>query len=87
MAAARVVTVDRWIMQALMGAAAIAAVAVGRPSVASAQPAWPFLGVLVSNMCRAPSGAWWLFPPQYAQPVGSGCTIPTTGEAGVVTDN
>ena len=54
--------------------------------MADAQPAWQDVnGVWWNNMCRAPSGAWWLYPIRDAQPVGSACAIPTTGEAGVVT--
>ncbi len=54
--------------------------------IAEAQPAWQDVnGVWWNNMCRAPSGAWWLYPIQNAQPIGTACTIPTTGEAGVVT--
>jgi len=55
-------------------------------SIADAQPAWQDVyGVWWNNMCRAPSGAWWLYPIANAQPVGTACTIPSTGEAGVVT--
>jgi hypothetical protein len=54
--------------------------------IADAQPTWrDGSGVWWNNLCRAPSGAWWLYPIQDAQPVGSACTIPATGEAGVVT--
>jgi hypothetical protein len=66
---------------------AIAASAAGYPSIASAQPEWFANGVWFNNMCRAPSGNWWLYPPQNAQPVGSACAIPPTGEFGVVTPN
>jgi hypothetical protein len=41
-------------------------------------------GVLRSNVCIAPSGAVWVYPMYVAQPVGSYCTIPTTGELGRV---
>jgi hypothetical protein len=54
--------------------------------IADAQPAWQDInGVWWNNMCRAPSGAWWLYPIANAQPIGTACTIPSTGEAGVVT--
>jgi anti-sigma factor RsiW len=53
----------------------------------SANAGWIVNGVLVSNVCRAPSGAWWRYPPAVAQPVGTSCTIPTTGEPGIVTEN
>jgi hypothetical protein len=62
---------------------AIAIMAAGYPSAAIA--GWYSNGILVNNMCRAPSGAWWQYPAKAAQPVGSPCTIPSTGEAGVVT--
>jgi hypothetical protein len=52
-----------------------------------ASAGWYVGGVFVSNMCRAPSGAWWLYPPIDAQPVGTFCTILGTGEGGVVTPN
>ena len=67
-------------------AAILGLLSVGWPSVASAQPAWRDVnGVWWNNMCRAPSGAWWLYPVAAAQPVGSACTIYSTGEPGVVT--
>jgi hypothetical protein len=54
--------------------------------VANAEPAWRDAdGVWWNNMCRASSGAWWLYPPEDAQPVGTTCRIPGTGELGVVT--
>jgi hypothetical protein len=62
---------------------AIAAIA----APALAQAAWYDGGVLVSNVCRAPSGAYWVYPPVDAQPVGTSCSIPLTGELGTVTMN
>ncbi len=53
----------------------------------AADAAWYFGGVLVSNVCRAPSGAVWYYPAAAAQPLGTVCTILPTGEAGVVTAN
>jgi hypothetical protein len=41
----------------------------------------------VSNVCRAPSGSWWVYPAASAEPVGFDCRIPSTGEIGVVTAN
>ncbi len=64
---------------------AIAIVSLSAPMIARA--AWYSGGVLVSNVCRAPSGAWWIYPPANAQPVGTYCTIPPTGEVGLVTPN
>jgi hypothetical protein len=64
---------------------AIAVLAAGYPSTASAQ--WLVNGIWVSNMCRAYSGNWFVYPPQNAQPVGTSCLIPPTGEYGVVTAN
>ena len=52
-----------------------------------ASAGWYVNGILVSNMCRAPSGAWWVYPPPAAQAVGSPCAIYSTGEGGVVTAN
>jgi hypothetical protein len=52
---------------------------------AAAQAAWFSGGVLVSNVCRAPSGAWWVYPAYAAEPLGTACTIPATGEIGTVT--
>jgi hypothetical protein len=49
-------------------------------------PAWQTPnGVWWNNICRAPSGAWWIYPVQAAQPVGTACRIYNTGELGVVT--
>jgi hypothetical protein len=67
-----------------LGFALLAISAVSAPH-ASAEPAWLVDGVWWNNMCRAGSGAWWLYPVQYAQPVGTSCTIASTGEVGVVT--
>lgn len=51
----------------------------------SANAAWQRPdGVWISNVCRAPSGAFWVYPMYDAQPVGFACRIPTTGEFGVV---
>jgi hypothetical protein len=69
----------------VLTAAAMTILTAGYPSTASA--AWWVNGILVSNMCRAPSGAWWVYPPPAAQPVGSPCAIYSTGESGVVTAN
>ena len=56
--------------------------------VADAQPAWQDInGVWWSNVCRAPSGAWWVYPMREARPVGAPCRIYSTGEPGVVTMN
>ncbi len=68
----------------LIGSAAALALA-GYATAANA--AWMSNGVLVSNVCRAPSGAWWVYPAYAAQPVGTGCTIFSTGEFGTVTAN
>ena len=51
-----------------------------------ANAAWFRNGVLVSNVCRAPSGAWTVYPAFRAQPVGTYCSV-WTGEIGVVTAN
>ena len=51
----------------------------------AADAAWLYNGVWVSNICRAPSGAYWVYPPAAAQPVGTGCQIYSTGEYGTVT--
>lgn len=59
--------------------------ALGYPATADA--AWLVGSVWYSNVCRAPSGAYWVYPPANAQPVGTSCTIPATGEIGVVTAN
>jgi hypothetical protein len=65
--------------------ALLATVSVFTP-LAEAEPAWQDVnGVWWNNMCRAPSGAWWLYPVGNAQPVGTACTIPSTGEIGTVT--
>jgi hypothetical protein len=75
-------------MKTLISVLTVTAIAIltgGYPSTARA--AWNVNGIWVSNMCRAPSGSWWLYPPQAAQPVGSFCTIYSTGEGGVVTSN
>jgi hypothetical protein len=54
--------------------------------IAGAEPAWQDANFIWwNNMCRAPSGAWWLYPIVDAQPVGTACSIPGTGEVGVVT--
>ena len=53
----------------------------------TASAAWMQYGVLVSNVCRAPSGHFWVYPVQLAQPLGTACTIYSTGELGVVTAN
>ena len=51
----------------------------------TADAAWyRYDGVLISNVCRAPSGAFWIYPLYQAQPVGNVCRIPT-GEFGAVT--
>ena len=48
-------------------------------------PAWQDVyGVWWNNLCRAPSGAWWLYPVANAQPVGTACRTLNTGEVGVV---
>ena len=44
-------------------------------------------GIWVSNVCRAPSGAVWIYRPEAAQPVGTRCRIFSTGEPGIVTAN
>jgi hypothetical protein len=67
----------------MLAGVAIAAIAIASPALA--QAAWYNGGVLVSNVCRAPSGAYWVYPAADAQPVGTACTIPPTGELGVVT--
>jgi hypothetical protein len=64
-------------------AVAAAVTMLGLTGTASA--AWYQYGVLVSNVCRAPSGAVWFYPIQSAQPVGSSCSIYSTGEYGIVT--
>jgi hypothetical protein len=65
----------------LIATAVLAASAI--TSVANA--AWiDAYGNWVSNVCWAPSGAYWVYPVAYAQPVGSICRIASTGEYGVV---
>jgi hypothetical protein len=44
-------------------------------------------GAWVSNVCRAPSGAVWIYPSEAAAPVGTYCRIYSTGEPGIVTAN
>jgi len=70
---------------ALLAGLAASAAVLGFGSLADA--AWYQGGVLVSNVCRAPSGAYWVYPAYDAQAVGTSCSIPTTGELGVVTVN
>jgi hypothetical protein len=41
-------------------------------------------GEVVNNVCLAPSGAWWAYPPANAQRVGSSCTTLNSGELGTV---
>ena len=64
---------------------AIAMAAAGYATAAEA--AWYVNGILVSNVCRAPSGAFWVYPAEFAQPVGTSCRIYATGELGIVTAN
>jgi hypothetical protein len=85
--AAKAVLARRCGIRTLSFLVAATALAAGYPLLANAQPPWIVNGVWVNNMCRAPSGAWWLYPPQNAQPVGSACAIPSTGESGVVAAN
>jgi hypothetical protein len=67
----------------VIGVAAVAFA--GVPTAADA--AWLVGGVWVSNVCRAPSGSFWIYPAYAAAPVGSYCTIYSTGEVGTVTPN
>jgi hypothetical protein len=83
--AVKTVLASRGRIRTLFLTVAVTALAAGYPLLANAQPQWLFNGVWINNMCRAPSGAWWLYPPPSAQPVGSPCVIPSTGEAGIVT--
>jgi hypothetical protein len=71
-------------VKSLVKGAAIIALLV---AAGAANAAWFQSGVLVSNVCRAPSGAYWVYPAQLAQPVGTACTIYSTGELGTVTAN
>ncbi len=64
----------------------IATAVLGTSAITSvANAAWiNAYGIWVSNVCWAPSGAYWIYPVAYAQPVGSMCRIASTGEYGTV---
>jgi hypothetical protein len=64
----------------------IAIAVLGTSAITSvANAAWiDVYGNWVSNVCWATSGAYWVYPVAYAQPVGSMCRIASTGEYGRV---
>jgi hypothetical protein len=71
-------------MRSLIAAFSVGVVSVVVFCSSSAKAASLNGGVLVNNVCLAPSGAWWAYPAQSAQPVGTGCAIASTAQPGTV---
>lgn len=73
----------KYFAKALIVAGGMALLLLGGTASLHAQPEWLVGDVWVNNMCRTPSGNWWLYPIANAQPVGTACSVPHYGPWGV----